>query len=302
MATVRRADLHFLIPRPCRGLSAPPRSALALKARSLLTGCDTPTPATRSTISTGARRSRWRTVQATLSDNLGHESMATTGRYTHARPSESSGKSLAVWGRQRCRGDTRRQRKYPHPMQITTPRLLLREFVESDAKAIQTYQSDPLYLRYNPLEQNTEQDTLEFVRRFISEQQEHPRTKFHLAVVLPSEGVVVGYGGLRMNDPTSPEGRIVYEIDSRYWGRGYATEVGREVLRFGFTECSLHRIAAGCFAENVASAHVLEKIGMKREGCLRERTYFKGRWWDSLLYAILAQEWQEMHTMPAMPT
>ena len=78
----------------------------------------------------------------------------------------------------------------------------------------------------------------------------------------------------------------------------YATEVAREMLRFGFAEHNLHRIAAGCFAENVASAHVLKKIGMQREGCLREKSFFKDRWWGSLLYAILDREWLEQFAKP----
>jgi RimJ/RimL family protein N-acetyltransferase len=42
----------------------------------------------------------------------------------------------------------------------------------------------------------------------------------------------------------------------------------------------------------VSSARVLEKLGMRQEGRLRENEYFKGRWWDTLLYAILDYEWQ----------
>jgi ribosomal-protein-alanine N-acetyltransferase len=54
----------------------------------------------------------------------------------------------------------------------------------------------------------------------------------------------------------------------------------------------MHRIAAYCIAENVASARVLEKIGMTREGRFREHEWFKGRWWDTLCYAILDREWR----------
>jgi RimJ/RimL family protein N-acetyltransferase len=43
--------------------------------------------------------------------------------------------------------------------------------------------------------------------------------------------------------------------------------------------------------DNVASAHVLEKLGMRLEGHLRENEYYRGRWWDTLMYAILVDEW-----------
>ena len=60
---------------------------------------------------------------------------------------------------------------------------------------------------------------------------------------------------------------------------------------FGFGELKLHRLWATCLADNTASARVLEKLGMQLEGRLRENEWFKGRWWDTLHYAILEQEW-----------
>ena len=185
-------------------------------------------------------------------------------------------------------------------MQLTTSRLLLREFVESDWKAVQAYQSDPLYTRYHRWEQPTEAEARAFVGRFVAQQQEQPRAKFQFAVALlndpasdaPSGGRLIGNCGLRVIDTVSRQGETGYEFDSRHWGQGYATEAAREMLRFGFETRGLHRIEAGCVADNVGSAHVLEKLGMRREAHLREKAYFKGRWWDSLVYAILDYEWQ----------
>ena len=126
----------------------------------------------------------------------------------------------------------------------------------------------------------------------MAQQQEQPRTKFEFAIVLPGDERLIGCCGLRVTDAAAREGNIGYELGSRYWGQGYATEAAHEMLRLGFEEHGLHRISAGCVADNAGSAHVLEKIGMQREGCLREKAFFKGRWWDSLLYAILDHEWQ----------
>ena len=58
-----------------------------------------------------------------------------------------------------------------------------------------------------------------------------------------------------------------------------ATEAARELLRFGFDDLGMHRIFGDCVAENFASARVMEKIGMQREAQLREKAWFKGRWW-----------------------
>jgi ribosomal-protein-alanine N-acetyltransferase len=88
------------------------------------------------------------------------------------------------------------------------------------------------------------------------------------------------------------EGDIGYELSPVHWGHGYATEAARAIVRFGFTELHLHRVWSWCIADNVGSARVLEKIGMRREGRLRDKEYFKGSWWDTLFYAILEEEWR----------
>lgn len=177
-------------------------------------------------------------------------------------------------------------------MILTTDRLLLREFEESDWQAVLEYQSDPLYLRYNPWTYRTEEDVRAFVNMFVIQQKEEPRTKFQFALVLQTEGRLIGNCGIRKRHPDATKADIGYELNSRYWGQGYATEAARAMLAFGFQTLELHRIWADCVVENVASAHVLEKIGMQREGRLRERKWMKDRWWDMLVYAILEQEWR----------
>ena len=177
-------------------------------------------------------------------------------------------------------------------MRLTTQRLILREFVEEDWEAVLQYQSDPLYLRYYAWTQRSEADAREFVGWFLDHQRQSARTRFQLAVVLKAEGKLIGSCGVRVNDPDLREGDIGYELDSRYWGQGYATEAAREIVRFGFEERGLHRLEARCVAENVGSARVLEKIGMRQEGYLREKERYKDRWWDQRLFAILDHEWK----------
>ena len=176
-------------------------------------------------------------------------------------------------------------------MILTTERLLLREFEESDWKAVLAYQSDPLYLRYNPWNYRTETDVRQFVRMFMDWSEELPRRKFQFGVVLQTNGELIGNCGIRINSSKPWEADIGYEFASHYWGRGYATEVAKKLLAFGFSDLRLHRIWAYCIAENVASERVLEKIGMRYEGCHYETEWMKDRWWDTLQFAILDREW-----------
>ena len=177
-------------------------------------------------------------------------------------------------------------------MELTTGRLVLRELEEGDWPAVLAYQSDPRYLRYYEWTERTEEDVRAFVRMLVGLREEEPRTKFQLAVALREGGQLIGNCGIRVNNPATREANIGYELDPRQWGRGYATEAARAILGFGFAELHAHRVWAECVADNAGSARVLEKLGMRREAHFREDRWYKGRWWDTLIYAILDHEWR----------
>ena len=176
-------------------------------------------------------------------------------------------------------------------MEILTERLLLREFHDKDWEAVIDYQVEPLYLRYCAWKDRSPTDVQASIDWFIAAQHELPRRNYQLAVVDRSSGKLIGNCGLRLNDGTLNEGDIGYEIAHTRWGQGLATEAAREMLRLGFEDLGLHRIWATCVSENIASAKVMVKLGMRLEGTLVERDFYKGKWWDHRLYAILDREW-----------
>jgi len=177
-------------------------------------------------------------------------------------------------------------------MILTTDRLRLREYASDDWRAVLAYQSDSRYLRYYPWTQRTAEDVQAFVQRFIDWQDEQPRTRFQFAITLRAGGWLIGSCGIRKETATAQQADLGYEIAPSHWGHGYATEAARAVLAFGFNDLELHRIQAFCLAENAASGRVLEKLGMQREGRLREHRWMKGHWWDTLAYGILQHEWK----------
>jgi RimJ/RimL family protein N-acetyltransferase len=177
-------------------------------------------------------------------------------------------------------------------MQLTTERLVLRDFVESDWETVLAYQQDPLYLRYYEWTSRTAEEVRAFMKRFLDQQKQVPRIKFQFAVTLKSSGQLIGNCGIRRDSPEAREADMGYELDPNHWRKGYATEAAGAVLDFGFSSMDLQRVTAWCIADNVASARVLEKIGMKLEKRMRHHQYFKGRWWDTLWYAISYEDWQ----------
>ena len=183
-----------------------------------------------------------------------------------------------------------------NPMKLVTDRLELREFVEADWAAVLAYQRDARYLRYYPWTDRTPDDVRNFVGMFLDWQREQPRRRFQLAIMLKEGGALIGNCGLRRKIDNDWEADLGYELDPAYWGRGYATEAARAMVDLGFRELALDRISSWCIADNTASARVLERLGFRQEGRLRRNEFFKGRWWDTLLYALLREEWKLWQT------
>lgn len=173
-------------------------------------------------------------------------------------------------------------------------RLLVREFEPTDFDAIHAFAVDPEVYRHMEWGPNTEADTHAFLARCREQRSESPRLFYERAIVLKETNQLIGSAGIRIRDWGHRNGDFGYTLDRRYWGQGYATEVARELVKFGFEELRLHRLYATCRPENQASARVLEKCGLRLEGRMRENKFVRGVWVDSLLYAMLEQDYQRL--------
>jgi|RhiMetdeSRZDD1v2_1073273.scaffolds.fasta_scaffold194735_4 ribosomal-protein-alanine N-acetyltransferase len=179
---------------------------------------------------------------------------------------------------------------------LQTDRLRLRDFVVDDWRAVHAYAADPEAVRYMEWGPNDEATTRMFVERVTAVQHAQPRLDFDLAITLRVSGELIGSCGFHIADPQNRAGWIGYILAPGHWGHGYATEAARALLRLGFVDCGLHRIWATCDPRNMASAHVLEKLEMRREGHLRENKLQRGNWRDSYLYAILDTEFRSQES------
>ena len=115
--------------------------------------------------------------------------------------------------------------------------------------------------------------------------------KIWLAITLRDDGSQIGGVGLRLDHPHQ-HAELGYWLGVPYWGKGYATEAARGMLRYGFEDLGLHRIFASHFKHNVSSGRILKKLGMRYEGCQREHLRKWDQFVDSELYGILRQEWE----------
>ena len=101
-------------------------------------------------------------------------------------------------------------------------------------------------------------------------------------------GEAIGGIGLHPGDDVNRlTAELGYWIAQPFWGRGIATAAVRAIVAYGFEQQPLERIEAYVFANNPASARVLEKTGFTYEGRLRRNVIKDGQMLDSLLYARL---------------
>jgi len=171
-------------------------------------------------------------------------------------------------------------------------RVLVRRFRPQDVAEFVACRPDAEVARYQsrdtpyPPEQGER-----FVAQMMTAHPGTPGEWFQFAVALRASGQLIGDCAAmpRAADPRQCE--IGFTITPRYQGRGYATEAVRLLAGYLFAR-GKHRITACCDPRNAASAAVLERLAMRREGHLRQSTWAKGEWTDDLIYALLHDEWQ----------
>lgn len=180
------------------------------------------------------------------------------------------------------------------PVVLETRRLLLRPFRSDDLPDLQRYAVRPGFWRYLPIEEQTSETVAAFLAKRLADPPRMPENAgigtLNFAVEAKHLGSLIGTARLGVTSRTHPQGDLGFALDSEHAGQGYMTEAVRQLLTFGFDECALHRIQATADVENARSWRLMERIGMRREGLLRQDKLVRGVWRDSVLYAILSSD------------
>lgn len=173
--------------------------------------------------------------------------------------------------------------------EIETNRLILRKMRMEDAEDIFEYASDPEVSQYTTwLPHQSIADSRHFLS-FIKKRYKNAEA-IDWGIVHKADKKLIGTCGFSEWVRQHNRAEIGYVISKKYWGRGYMSEAVHALLEFGFRKLKLNRIEALCQVKNIASARVMEKVGMKFEGILRQKMFVKGEYWDLKIYSILEQE------------
>jgi RimJ/RimL family protein N-acetyltransferase len=178
---------------------------------------------------------------------------------------------------------------------LETNRLLLRSFQESDLQVFMAYRSDPAIAKYQGWEAPYNEATAAaFVQEMKRKQPAIPGEWYQIAIELKSSHEMIGDCAFHILAEDARQAEIGFTLSRSYQGKGYATEAVLRLLDYLFREVGLHRVRAICDAENLASAKLLERVGMRREGHFIKNIWFKGKWGSEYWYGLLKEEWKPM--------
>ena len=176
-------------------------------------------------------------------------------------------------------------------MNLTTSHLLLHGLTWNDLEDIHTLNSYPEVAEFNTIGIPKDRETTrEVMRGAVENRTENPRTQYGWSIRIREDNIFIGEAGMSLFPSRYRRSVIFYNLIPTHWRQGYATEVAKALVSFGFNTLQLHRIEAGAAVENIASVRVLEKIGMTREGIGRKILPTPGGWKDNYRYAILEDD------------
>lgn len=167
---------------------------------------------------------------------------------------------------------------------IETTRLLLRPLELSDAEAMFAMDRNPevhKYLWQNP--SKSIEESIQIIEYVRNQYQSNGIGRF--ATIVKDTNEFIGWTGIKFVTEQPENGNINfydygYRLNEKFWGKGYGTEASTAWLDYGFNQMKIENMNAYTHSENLASNHILEKIGM----CLIEKYLDKSNifwnWWQ----------------------
>jgi RimJ/RimL family protein N-acetyltransferase len=170
-------------------------------------------------------------------------------------------------------------------------KVYLRPVEREDAAQFQPWFNDPEVTRYllvhRPLSRKMEED---FIDKMAGSEQD-----MILAVVVRGCDRLVGVTGFHQINPKNRSACFGITIgDKSAWGKGYATEATALMAGYAFEALNLNRVWLHVFEYNPRGIRAYERVGFRREGVLRRGQYREGRYWDTVVMAILREDWDAL--------
>ena len=171
---------------------------------------------------------------------------------------------------------------------------VLRRIGPTDVHDLLEYWSDPQVVQYQFWGPLTCENIVALIDSQRSVMAGDPGVAFVLAVELDHK--VIGDCQLTVTRVDDRQAEIGFAFHPRFLGRGIASRAVASAIGFGFVQLGLHRIVAATDVRNERSWRLMERLGMRREAHFIHETFAKGQWVDAFVYAILDEEWKQLHS------
>jgi RimJ/RimL family protein N-acetyltransferase len=170
-------------------------------------------------------------------------------------------------------------------------RILLRDFVDADVAAFQSYRSDPRYAEFYEPGVGEQDDSRRLVERFAAWSAERPRRNYQLAVVERQSARLIGCCGLRTRGLPHGYAEFGIEIAPDRWGRGLAGEASRVLLDFGFDRLSLEEVRCVSVTQNARIASLARSLGFEPLRVRGGDGWMRMRGWTLTDWALGRRVW-----------
>lgn len=176
-------------------------------------------------------------------------------------------------------------------MEIKSERLILKELTETDLDFIYKMQRNELVYFYEEDKEPTKEQIYEKYTKKITRMSQDENQFFIFIISTQLDRIPIGEIQIQLNWDEIKEWEIGYTLHPDYWGNGYASEASKMLLKYVFENLKAHKVVAFCNANNKKSAALMERIGMKRDGLLREGRLWRNEWCDEFVYSILEKDY-----------
>jgi ribosomal-protein-alanine N-acetyltransferase len=182
---------------------------------------------------------------------------------------------------------------------LQTNRLVLSPVSQYDVNSIYQYAKDPRVSRYTLWEPHQSlNDTAIFINDYVNSKYA-ANIPEPFGIKLKDGNEVIGTVGMFPigNTYRAPlyTMELAYALNPEYWGQGIIIEAAQRVIEYCFNIFPMQRLQCRCKIENVASARVMEKLGMHFEGTLRSDIFHRQRFWDMHYYSLLKKDWIQQY-------
>jgi len=178
-------------------------------------------------------------------------------------------------------------------MKIVTKRFLLRDFVEGDFLAFAAYHADPRSLEFYGAEEAKPGHARELLDLIKTWAGEHPKRNYQLAIIQRNESqLLVGCCGLRSSGSEAGKAELGIELAPQYWGRyGYAIEVMRALVEFGFGSLRLKEINGGTVSANSRIARLASLFGAVAV-TRPTPAWMVAKGWSQVEWQVTREQWE----------